>query len=201
MALKEIDSHDEMLGILDEKKKNYILLYKKGSETSDCSYKSIESALRKMKDMNVAAADVTSVRDIHPIYSVTSVPSLLVFEGKNFVKTVKGCNDENFYHALFESSFYSSTAANSDDTPQKRVTVYSTPTCSWCNTLKTYLKKNGIHFRDVDVSKDLKRSKGCRSHGSPQRTTGSAANGYQRRNYCRLQQKPYQYFIRNSLEK
>ncbi len=177
MALKEIDSHDEMLGILDEKKKNYILLYKKGSETSDCSYKSIESALRKMKDMNVAAADVTSVRDIHPIYSVTSVPSLLVFEGKNFVKTVKGCNDENFYHALFESSFYSSTAANSDDTPQKRVTVYSTPTCSWCNTLKTYLKKNGIHFRDVDVSKDQKAAEAMVARSGQQGVPQTDING------------------------
>jgi len=97
MALKEISSHDEMLRILDEKHKNYILLYKKGSETSDCSYKNIENALKKSKDIFVAAADVTTVRDIHPKYSVTSAPTLLVFEGKNFVKTVKGCNDENYY--------------------------------------------------------------------------------------------------------
>jgi len=156
MALKKVDSYDEMLGILDEKKKNYILLYKKGSGTSNCSYKNIESALKKVKNVNVAAADVTSVRDIHPIYSVTSAPSLLVFEGKNFIKTVKGCNDENFYKSLFESSFYTSTATDGEEQPQKRVTVYSTPTCSWCNTLKTYLKKNGVRFRDIDVSKNQK---------------------------------------------
>jgi glutaredoxin-like YruB-family protein len=32
--------------------------------------------------------------------------------------------------------------------------VYSTPTCSWCNTLKTWLRKNNIPFTDVDVSRD-----------------------------------------------
>ncbi len=156
MALREVSSYEEMLRTLDEKRKNYILLYKKGSEASDCSYKSIEQAAEKVKNVNVAVADVTSVRDIHPNYSVTSAPSLLVFEGKNFIKTVKGCNDENFYKSLFESSFYTSTTTDGEEQPQKRVTVYSTPTCSWCNTLKTYLKKNGIRFRDIDVSKDQK---------------------------------------------
>jgi len=70
MALREVGSHEEMLRTLDEKRKNYILLYKKGSEASDCSYKSIEQAVEKVKSVNVAAADVTSVRDIHPRISI-----------------------------------------------------------------------------------------------------------------------------------
>ena len=32
--------------------------------------------------------------------------------------------------------------------------VYSTPTCVYCKTLKGYLKKNGIEFEDIDISKD-----------------------------------------------
>ncbi|MBT3242028.1 MAG: glutaredoxin family protein [Bacteroidetes bacterium] len=38
----------------------------------------------------------------------------------------------------------------------KSVTVYSTPACSWCTTLKTYLRKNKIRFTDVDISRDPK---------------------------------------------
>jgi len=34
------------------------------------------------------------------------------------------------------------------------VTVYTTPTCSWCNALKSWLRKNRIAFREVDVSRD-----------------------------------------------
>lgn len=34
------------------------------------------------------------------------------------------------------------------------VTVYSTPTCPWCDRAKAYLKQNGVPFRDVDVAKD-----------------------------------------------
>ena len=39
---------------------------------------------------------------------------------------------------------------------QKRVTVYSTPACSWCNTLKSFLKERKVQFRDIDVSLDQK---------------------------------------------
>jgi glutaredoxin-like YruB-family protein len=176
MALREIGSHDEMLQLLDEKKKNYILLYKKGSETSECSYKNIEKVADKVKSINVAAADVTSVRDIHPKYSVTSAPTLLVFEGKNFIKTVKGCNDENYYKSLFESSFYTSST-DSEEQPQKRVTVYSTPTCTWCNALKTHLRKNGIRFRDVDVSKDQKAAEAMVKRSGQQGVPQTDING------------------------
>lgn len=32
--------------------------------------------------------------------------------------------------------------------------VYTTPTCSWCNTLKSYLRKNQVRFSEIDVSKN-----------------------------------------------
>jgi len=37
---------------------------------------------------------------------------------------------------------------------QKRVIVFSTPTCSYCTMAKQYFRRNNIRFRDVDVSKD-----------------------------------------------
>ena len=38
----------------------------------------------------------------------------------------------------------------------KNVTVYTTPTCSWCTTVKRYLNENGIHYREIDVAADQK---------------------------------------------
>lgn len=155
MALKEIESHKEMLDCLKEDSKNYILLYKKGSETSDCSFKGVDIAAKEAGTVNVCAVNVAKVKDIHTKYGITSAPSLLVFDGKEFVKTVKGCNDEGFYKSLFESAIF--TAKTKDGgKPQKRVTVYSTPSCSWCTTLKRHLDANGIRFREIDVSKDQK---------------------------------------------
>jgi len=37
---------------------------------------------------------------------------------------------------------------------QKRVIIFSTPTCSHCNHAKRYLRERGVRFRDVDVSRD-----------------------------------------------
>ncbi len=37
---------------------------------------------------------------------------------------------------------------------QKRVIVFSTPTCTYCHQTKRYLRERGVRFRDVDVSKD-----------------------------------------------
>jgi glutaredoxin-like YruB-family protein len=34
------------------------------------------------------------------------------------------------------------------------VTVYSTPTCRFCTAAKRYLARNGVRFREVDVSRD-----------------------------------------------
>jgi len=155
MTLRRVDSHKEMLSLLKEANKNYVLIYKKGSEASDCSYKSIETAVKELKDINVLSVDVGSVRDIHKNYGITSAPSLMVFDGSKFVKTVKGCNDEGFYKSLFESSLFSATSEKGGKT-QKRVTVFGTPSCSWCTTIKTHLNKNGIKYSYIDVSKDQK---------------------------------------------
>lgn len=39
-------------------------------------------------------------------------------------------------------------------TKSHRVVVFTTPTCSWCTRLKTYLRERQVGFREVDVSRD-----------------------------------------------
>jgi glutaredoxin-like YruB-family protein len=34
------------------------------------------------------------------------------------------------------------------------VTVFTTPTCSWCRRAKQYLTQQRVRFREVDVSRD-----------------------------------------------
>ena len=37
---------------------------------------------------------------------------------------------------------------------QPRVIVFTSPSCSWCRTVKQHLKKYNIKFKEVDVSRD-----------------------------------------------
>jgi glutaredoxin 3 len=36
----------------------------------------------------------------------------------------------------------------------KKVTLYTTPTCPWCQVAKRYLTEHGVGFAEVDVSAD-----------------------------------------------
>ena len=35
-----------------------------------------------------------------------------------------------------------------------KVTVYSTPTCVYCVTLKKFLEEKGVEYKEIDVSAD-----------------------------------------------
>jgi glutaredoxin-like YruB-family protein len=37
---------------------------------------------------------------------------------------------------------------------QPKVIVFTTPTCSWCRTVKQHLKKHKIRFKEIDITKD-----------------------------------------------
>jgi glutaredoxin-like YruB-family protein len=154
MKAREIQSHDELMQYIQDKPRAYLLLYKKGSEQSECSLKNLEAVETTDHNLDILQADVSQVRDIHTKYNVTSVPTMLEFEKGKFVNVLKGCHEPGFYKSFFENAVYAARVGSGEEKPQKRVTVYSTPTCSWCNTLKTHLKKHGVRYRDVDVSRD-----------------------------------------------
>ncbi|MFO8129881.1 MAG: glutaredoxin domain-containing protein [Bacteroidales bacterium] len=153
MALKEIQSHQDLLLGLEEKKKSYILLFKGGSEQSACALENIMKASENHKDVNVMYADVRQVRDIHAKYDVRTVPSMLVFDGKDFKNVIKGCQNVDYVNSIFENAVFRARS-NEEEKPQKNVTVYSTPACTWCNALKSHLRKHRVVFTDIDISQD-----------------------------------------------
>lgn len=154
--MKHVQSHPDFNRQSSGNKYAYLLLYKPGSELSSCAVRNLTEASGEGHEGEVFAADVNTVRDIHPQYGIDTVPALLVFEDGTYRNTVKGCHDSRFYKSLLDHTAMQVTANTAEGKPAKRVTVYSTPTCSWCNTLKSWLKKEGISFSDIDVSKDQK---------------------------------------------
>ncbi|RCW36578.1 glutaredoxin domain-containing protein [Marinilabilia salmonicolor] len=131
----------------------FLLIYKKGSEQSDCALTNLD-AMKPENASPVFSVNVAEVRDVHPEYNITSAPTLIEFKRGVPARYLKGCHQEGALEAFFNP--LSITGNAEGEKKQKQVIVYSTPTCSWCRTLKDYLKNNQIQFRDIDVSKDEK---------------------------------------------
>lgn len=153
--MKEIASLKALKEELKSNETVWLLLYKKGLPQSNCAYENFVKAEKLAKDVVLCYADVNEVRDIHPEFKVTSAPSLLNFEKGQLKNIVKGCYQPQQFTAIFEKTAFSA-AAGDGEKPQKNVTVYTTPTCTWCNAIKRHLQENHIRYREIDVSADQK---------------------------------------------
>ncbi len=150
----EITSLNNLKQQLEANDKLFMLLFKKGSEQSDCAFSNFEEAASETAKF-VCFADVLKVRDIHPEFKITSAPSLLHFENGTLKNVVKGCQQVKQIKAMINGE---TVAARTEEknAPQKNVVVYTTPTCSWCTTLKRHLDVYGIRYREVNVAADEK---------------------------------------------
>ncbi|MCG8309969.1 MAG: thioredoxin family protein [Cytophagales bacterium] len=176
MNIKEIHSHRELLTKLPKSKNIYLLLHKKDSDQSECAKETLKQVELDSDDINVFSANVAEVRDIHENYGIKSVPSLIEFEDGRFKNVVKGCHDKEYYKAYFENIIFE-LHAKSGEKPSKNVTVYTTPTCPWCTTVKNFLRKNGVKYTEVDVASDQSAAQSMVSKSGQQGVPQTEING------------------------
>ncbi|HRX31377.1 MAG TPA: glutaredoxin domain-containing protein [Tenuifilaceae bacterium] len=150
--MKEVKTLSEFKQHIDKTDKAYLLVFKKGTGVSDCAYRTLQDASNSANIKNIYFVNAPEYPEIHKHYEIITAPSLLIFDRGELKDVIKGCHDESFYKQLFENAVYAQKASSSNQ--QKSVTVYSTPTCSWCNALKSFLRKNGVAFSDIDVSRN-----------------------------------------------
>jgi len=176
--MKIISSKIELDEYINKGKKVWCLLYKKSSKQSDCALTNLDEALSStIENAIILSADVRIARDIHPNYKITSVPTLMEFDDTAQLRNIiKGCQSADFYKNLIEESLFRAEM-KSEGKPQKRVTVYSTPTCSWCNTLKTHLRKHRIMYTDIDVSQNQEAAKAMVAKSGQQGVPQTDING------------------------
>ena len=152
MKIKEINSLRELNEINSKNERSYLLLFRSNSPTSGCAESYLNETAELVQEAVIMKADVTLVHDIHPTMGVDTVPSFLVFEKGKLKNIIKGCQTADYYKNLIENqSHHSETSGKSGGTS---VTIYSTPTCPWCITMKNYLRQHKISFTDIDVSAD-----------------------------------------------
>jgi len=175
--MKSISSKVELDEYINKGKKVWCLLYKKSSKQSDCALNNLSGAIMNIENAIILSADVRIARDIHPNYKITSVPTLMEFDDTAQLRNIiKGCQSAEFYKNLIEESLFR-LEMKTEGKPQKRVTVYSTPTCSWCNTLKTHLRTHRIMYTDIDVSQNQEAAKAMVARSGQQGVPQTDING------------------------
>ncbi len=152
MNITPVNSYTELNDHIKETGRTFLLIYKSGSPTSDCALERITS-LQGMENAGLLTVDVNEVKDIHPRIGVDTAPSLILFSGGKMVNILKGCQTGAVYESALSGKKIG-TVQPGEKKKAKSVTIYTTPTCSWCTTLKTYLKEVRVPFREVNVAAD-----------------------------------------------
>jgi len=152
MNTTTVKSYEELQAGITSAERSFLLLYKSGTEQSDCALNRISSE-PGAETYPLFIADVNQVRDIHPRLAVTTAPSLVVFDHGRVINVIKGCQTESAYQSILSGREIGNSTSG-EKAKAKQVTVYSTPSCSWCTTLKTYLDQHQVRYREVNVASD-----------------------------------------------
>lgn len=128
-----------------------VLFYTESSEKSNRSLQALEHLKQENSDLNIYKIDAKQVPDIHPQFGIKSVPTLLTFRNGQQAEIITGVQTEGFYAKLLQKFDISRGNGNGQT---HRVTVYTTPTCPHCDSVKRYLSSNNVSYSEIDVSAD-----------------------------------------------
>jgi len=128
------------------------------ADSSEKSKKALD-ALKIVKDENPKApifgVNASKIKDIHPIYGINTIPTVLILKKDKVSNIIYGVHDKHYYETLlYDTPIFIPTEKK--EMKHHRVVVYTSSTCSWCGAVKSYLKKNHIFFREVDIARDVK---------------------------------------------
>jgi len=146
-----VNSYQDLESGLSSAERAFLLIFKSGTEQSDCALQRLEKSTGDSQKL--FTVDVNRVRDIHERLEITTAPSLVVFENGKKVNIIKGCQTESAYGSILSGREIGGHKGG-DPGKSKQVIVYTTPSCSWCTTLKTYLDQNQIRYREINVAAD-----------------------------------------------
>lgn len=152
--IQKIEDLSQYNNIKNDKSDFILMFYSENSQKSLQMVELIESLKTDNNEISIYAVNVAENNKIHPLLAVNSVPTVILFKNGNVVKKLEGLLGKDSYKRLIEGQIFQSQMG--EEKPGHKVTVYTTPTCSWCTRVKSYLNDNQILYREIDVSKNQK---------------------------------------------
>ncbi len=125
------------------------------SDASKRARPEFEKFCEQHPDRPVALVDVAKVKGAHKDFGVKTVPTVILAEGERVVRKVLGFQKaETYSRSLLPGGGRRSGSGGKDTEKAHRVVVYVGEHCPWCRRVKAYLRRRGIRFTEIDVSKD-----------------------------------------------
>ncbi len=130
-----------------------LFFYGDFSAAAKRSLSEIKEFSKENKQVPVYIIDVQKVSGIHKQFGVNNVPTVLAIQNGKVTKKIEGVESAKYYSYAI-SGIHSSRQKKGKKTGSLRVVVYVGPGCPACGTAKNYLKRQGVPFREVDISRD-----------------------------------------------
>jgi len=138
-----------------KKNENFFMLFFYGdfSSAAKRALSEIKKFSKENKQVPVIIVDVQKVSGIHKQFGIQNVPTVLAIQKGKVTKKIEGVESAKYYsYAL--SGIHSPRQKKGKKTGSLRVVVYVGPGCPACGTAKNYLKRQGVPFREVDISRN-----------------------------------------------
>ena len=147
--------NDKHIGQVQEKNKELLILvfYADFSSAAKRALTEVEQFSKENKVVPVYVIDVVKVKGVHKLFGVKNVPTVVAVQESKLTQKIEGVQSAQFYARVFAGA-HSSYYKPSKKTVAHRVIVYSGPGCPACGIAKAYLRRRGISFRDIDISRD-----------------------------------------------
>lgn len=98
--MQNVFSYTDLVQKMEGQDRVALLIHNPENEASRCAFRSIAEAMHLSQSISVFVADVSQVRDIHPVYQITSEPSLLLFVNGDLVNVLQGCHESDYFKAM-----------------------------------------------------------------------------------------------------
>lgn len=138
---------------LEKKEKlKIVVFYTEKSQKSLETLEIFKEFYQDYSDIPFYSVNAGEVKTIHPVYNIDSVPAVLVIKNNQDFNVIYGKQKRSYYEMIMSNTPRTDDQGN--QIVQPNVTVYSTPSCTYCNQLKSYLRKHRIMFSDIDIAAD-----------------------------------------------
>ena len=139
---------------LKQQHQDFLILafYTDNSRKSLQALGALEKAKKANPDMPIYAVNAGKVKEIHPLFGVDSVPTVVLLKGGRVAKVVDGVQKPQVYEMLLQE--LPQAPGKAKNQRRHKVVVYTSPHCPWCTRVKKHLREHGVAFREVDVARN-----------------------------------------------